>query len=160
MQNEYASLWSGYAKSPWLSQQGTSNQSEATLKARVRALGRTMMVLREELEVRWQGSRQEAWAATLDDMSRSLEDLGFYIDCREVRLPKRKETTTELPVGRDQLQVLALAAQGMTNAQIAQTIGCPPSTVNARFVATYRRMGVKSRGQAIAIALQNQWIAL
>jgi DNA-binding NarL/FixJ family response regulator len=158
MQNEYASLRPGYAKSSWLSQEDKSQQSEAALKARVRALGRTMMVLREELEVRWQGSRQEAWAATLDDISHRLDDLGFYIDCREVSLPKRKDTAPEMPVGREQLEVLALAAQGMTNAQIAQTIGCPPSTVNARFVATYRRMGVKSRGQAIAIALRNQWI--
>lgn len=52
-----------------------------------------------------------------------------------------------------ELQVVALAATGCTNAQIAERLFVAESTVKARLSAVFRRLGVRSRRQAAAAVL-------
>ncbi|GFH34326.1 helix-turn-helix domain-containing protein [Streptomyces pacificus] len=52
-----------------------------------------------------------------------------------------------------QRQVLALAANGNTNAAIANWLGVTPHSVAEILTAAYRRLGAADRAQAVAIAL-------
>lgn len=52
-----------------------------------------------------------------------------------------------------QRQVLLLAANGNTNAQIADWLGVQPHSVAEVLTAAYRRLGAADRAQAVAIAL-------
>ncbi|MDF2712877.1 MAG: hypothetical protein K0R62_8529 [Nonomuraea muscovyensis] len=52
-----------------------------------------------------------------------------------------------------QRQVLLLAANGNTNAQIAAWLDTRPDTIAAILTAAYRRLGAADRAQAVAIAL-------
>jgi DNA-binding NarL/FixJ family response regulator len=57
------------------------------------------------------------------------------------------------PLTARQREVLALAANGNTNAEIAAWIGTRPDTVAEILTAAYRRLGATDRAQAVAIAL-------
>ncbi|HEY3477934.1 MAG TPA: helix-turn-helix transcriptional regulator [Streptomyces sp.] len=52
-----------------------------------------------------------------------------------------------------QREVLRLAANGNTNAQIATFRGVTPHSVAEILTAAYRRLGATDRAQAVAIAL-------
>jgi LuxR family transcriptional regulator, transcriptional regulator of spore coat protein len=52
-----------------------------------------------------------------------------------------------------QRQVLLLAANGNTNAQIAAWLGVTPHSVSQVLTVAYRRLGAADRAQAVAIAL-------
>lgn len=52
-----------------------------------------------------------------------------------------------------QREVLLLAANGNTNAQIAAWLDVSPHTVAEILTAAYRRLGASDRAQAVAIAL-------
>lgn len=52
-----------------------------------------------------------------------------------------------------QRQVLLLAANGNTNAQIAAWLHVSANTVAEVLTAAYRRLGASDRAQAVAIAL-------
>ncbi|MFJ4808530.1 helix-turn-helix domain-containing protein [Streptomyces longwoodensis] len=52
-----------------------------------------------------------------------------------------------------QRQVLLLAANGNTNAQIAAWLNVKPHSVAEVLTAAYRRLGAADRAQAVAIAL-------
>ena len=135
-------------------------RAELLLHGRIRALEHSLSGLREDLHTLWRDAGQGAWAAALDEMSERLDDLGFYIDCREAKLPTRAMSQDKRPLSAEQLRLLALAAQGFTNAEIAAQTGMNLSTIGARFASAYRSLNVKSRGQAIAVALKNRWIRI
>jgi DNA-binding CsgD family transcriptional regulator len=52
-----------------------------------------------------------------------------------------------------QREVLRLAANGNSNAEIAAWRGVTPHSVAEILTAAYRRLGAKDRAQAVAIAL-------
>ncbi|MFJ5973552.1 helix-turn-helix transcriptional regulator [Streptomyces sp. NPDC093060] len=52
-----------------------------------------------------------------------------------------------------QREVLLLAANGNTNAQIAAWLGISAHSVSEILTAAYRRLGAADRAQAVAIAL-------
>jgi LuxR family transcriptional regulator, transcriptional regulator of spore coat protein len=52
-----------------------------------------------------------------------------------------------------QREVLALAANGNTNQQIARWLGNTPNSVAEMLSAAYRRLGATDRAHAVAIAL-------
>jgi DNA-binding CsgD family transcriptional regulator len=52
-----------------------------------------------------------------------------------------------------QREILALVANGNTNAQIAAWAGVRPDSVAEILTAAYRRLGATDRAQAVAIAL-------
>ena len=52
-----------------------------------------------------------------------------------------------------QRQVLALAANGNTNAQIGRLLGLSRPTIDRHLACAYRTLGAVDRAQAVAIAL-------
>lgn len=163
MQSEAALGSNRYAIEP-KSVQGQRGDSgvrgDLLLHDRIRTLEQTLSVLREDLHTLWCDAGQGAWMAALDDMSERLDDLGFYIDCREAQLPSSVMSKAKRPISAEQVKLLTLAARGLTSAEIAEQTGVPLSTIGARFVVLYRSLNVKSRGQAIAVALKNRWIRI
>ncbi|WP_282790866.1 helix-turn-helix transcriptional regulator [Streptomyces sp. CC224B] len=57
------------------------------------------------------------------------------------------------PLTARQRQVLALAANGNTNQQIAAWLGVSAHSVAEILTVAYRRLGAHDRAQAVAIAL-------
>jgi DNA-binding NarL/FixJ family response regulator len=123
------------------------------LEERVRLLDSQLKILRGALRSRWQGGEGGAWLAVIEEMEDRLDNLSFYIDCRECSLPESKRVTKHSRSTGTEKEILTMAAHGMTNAEIARKLGLSVSTVGARFVTMYRRMGVKSRSHAIAKAM-------
>jgi DNA-binding NarL/FixJ family response regulator len=72
----------------------------------------------------------------------------------QISIPRPLRDALEpLPLTPAELQIVALAAAGCTNAQIADRLCIAESTVKARFSALFRRLGVSSRRQAAAAVL-------
>ena len=57
-----------------------------------------------------------------------------------------------------QLEVLLLAARGLSNARIASSLHLSESTVKRHLASVYEQMGVNSRGEAAREALKRDWI--
>lgn len=55
-----------------------------------------------------------------------------------------------------QREVLVLAADGLTNRQIARQLGCGIDTVKKHFVAINERLGTNSRANAVAEGIRNR----
>jgi DNA-binding CsgD family transcriptional regulator len=56
------------------------------------------------------------------------------------------------PLTTRQRQLLALVADGFSNAQVARTLGITADTVRTHLQQVYARLGVTSRGEAVALA--------
>ena len=94
-----------------------------------------------------------------------LEDLGAHAAVRHVRqrlrelgitrVPRRRHADTRAhPAGltRRQADVLALIADGLTNAEIADRLVLSVRTVDTHVAAILDRLGVRSRREAAAVA--------
>jgi DNA-binding NarL/FixJ family response regulator len=57
-------------------------------------------------------------------------------------------------------EVLVLAARGLSNDHIARQLHLAPSTVKRHLANIYLRIGVRSRSEAVRMALMEQWIGL
>lgn len=55
-------------------------------------------------------------------------------------------------------QVLSLAASGMSNKRIAQSLCISPHTVSSHFAHIFQKLSVESRTEAIALSLQRGWL--
>lgn len=55
------------------------------------------------------------------------------------------------PLTTRQRQLMSLVAQGFSNAQIARTLGITADTVRTHLQQIYARLGVASRGEAVAV---------
>ena len=55
-----------------------------------------------------------------------------------------------------QTEVVAQAARGLSNKEIASVLGCAEVTVENHLTAAFRRAGVDGRGQLIAVLLQGR----
>lgn len=55
-----------------------------------------------------------------------------------------------------QIKILAAAAQGLTNQQIAERLSISSSGVNKHLLSIYQKLGVSSRAEAVAKALNRQ----
>jgi DNA-binding CsgD family transcriptional regulator len=102
--------------------------------------------------------------ATLEAL-RTLEDLGAHAAVRHVRhrlrdlgvtrVPRRPTADTRAhPAGltRRQADVLALLADGLTNAEIADRLVLSVRTVDTHVAAILDRLGVRTRREAAAVA--------
>jgi DNA-binding CsgD family transcriptional regulator len=128
------------------------------LDIRVRDLDVQLTQLRGDLRSHWKSAGREAWMSAIEEMQHRLNDLRFYIDCRECLIPGRRPVTNMLSNAQMQREMLIMAAHGMTSLEIGSKLGLTASGVNARFTVIYRQMGVRSRSQAIAQALASGWI--
>jgi DNA-binding NarL/FixJ family response regulator len=59
-----------------------------------------------------------------------------------------------------ELEVLLLAARGLSNYQIATSVNLAEGTVKRHLHNTYHKMGVGSRGEAVRKALHEEWITV
>jgi DNA-binding NarL/FixJ family response regulator len=69
----------------------------------------------------------------------------------------------EEPIGslsERETEVLVLAARGFSNDQIASHLHLAPSTVKRHLANIYQKIGVRSRSEAVWMALMEQWIGL
>jgi DNA-binding CsgD family transcriptional regulator len=62
------------------------------------------------------------------------------------------------PLSRREADVLARLAQGMANDRIAFALGIKPETVNLHIMSARRRLGARTREEAIAIAVRRNLI--
>lgn len=66
------------------------------------------------------------------------------------RVPKPVDNLTQ-----QELRVLRLVGQGLSNERIAETIGVSPSTVRSHLKNLYRKLSIRSRSEAVAFAARN-----
>ena len=58
------------------------------------------------------------------------------------------------------LEVLALAAKGLSNKEIGSRLGVSEATVKSYFVDVFSRLGVRSRTEAIFVSLKSGLLSL
>jgi DNA-binding NarL/FixJ family response regulator len=63
-------------------------------------------------------------------------------------------------LSRRELEILLLAARGMSNRGIASHLKIAEGTVKRHLANMYAKMGVSSRGEAVRVALENEWFTL
>jgi predicted ATPase/DNA-binding CsgD family transcriptional regulator len=69
-------------------------------------------------------------------------------------LPPRETSRQENPLSEREREVLRLVAEGMTSRAVGERLFIAPSTVNYHLTAIFNKLGVDTRAQAVAIALQ------
>ena len=65
-----------------------------------------------------------------------------------------------LDLSERHLEVLRLAADGLTDAQIGQALHISDGTVASHMVAIFSRMGARNRAHAVALAFRRRIIAV
>jgi DNA-binding NarL/FixJ family response regulator len=66
--------------------------------------------------------------------------------------------TSEHPFSPREHEVLALAAEGLTNKEIAYRLGISERTVQFHINSIFNKTTTNSRTEAVALALRNGWI--
>ena len=69
-----------------------------------------------------------------------------------------QEETAKYGLSRRELEVLTLAARGLSNRQIANTLRLAEATVKRHLANLYPKLGVGSRGEATRKALTEGWL--
>jgi DNA-binding NarL/FixJ family response regulator len=64
------------------------------------------------------------------------------------------------PFSPRESQVLGLAAQGLTNKEIAYRLGVSERTVQFHLNSIFNKTAAQSRTEAVALALRNGWIVV
>ena len=70
------------------------------------------------------------------------------------------EEGTESGLSARELEILLLAARGLSNRQIAFSLRVAEATIKRHLANTYEKMGVGSRGEAARMALTEGWITI
>jgi DNA-binding NarL/FixJ family response regulator len=81
------------------------------------------------------------------------------------RFAEKKQQASEQPAGGGtlsarEIEVLRLAAKGMTNAAIAQELALSTRTVQVHLTHIFAKLGVASRTEAVIAALRRGWFRL
>jgi DNA-binding NarL/FixJ family response regulator len=61
---------------------------------------------------------------------------------------------------RRELEILLLAARGMSNSDIASHLDISEGTAKRHLANIYPKMSVSSRGEAVRVALENEWFTI
>ena len=64
------------------------------------------------------------------------------------------------PLTKKEMDVLKLAARGITNKQIAEELNLKVQTVRSRLKKVFKKLNVSSRTEAVMYALKKGWISL
>ncbi len=104
-------------------------------------------------------SSAEELLATIDAKSR--EPVGANV---VVSMPRGLiERMGEEPMGmlsERETQIVVLAARGLANSRIAEELNISEATVKRHLANVYQKIGVRSRSEAVRMALLEQWIGL
>ena len=90
----------------------------------------------------------------------------FYLEGKNVVLGMPRALLQEAAGDSDgdlsarQLEVLLLAARGLSNGRIADSLHLSEATVKRHLADVYQKMGVSSRGEAAREALLREWITI
>jgi DNA-binding NarL/FixJ family response regulator len=57
-------------------------------------------------------------------------------------------------------EVLVLVARGLSNLQVATELNLSEATVKRHLANVYQKIGVRSRSEAVRMALMEQWIGI
>ena len=76
------------------------------------------------------------------------------------RVWPEEEGASESPLSVRELEILLLAARGLSNRQIAIRVSLTEGTVKRHLSNSYHKMGVGSRSEAARKALQEDWITV
>lgn len=69
------------------------------------------------------------------------------------------ETNPAHPFSPRELEALTLAAEGLTNKEIAYRLGISERTAQFHINSIFHKTGASSRTEAVALALKNSWIS-
>jgi DNA-binding NarL/FixJ family response regulator len=99
----------------------------------------------------------EAGATGLVDETDGLETLPLVVQLAahgQLCLPRRmREVFEPISLSTRERQVLALMASGLSNPEIAEQMFISESTVKSHTASAFRRLGVHSRREAVALVL-------
>lgn len=104
-------------------------------------------------------------SATVEDLFAALR---IALDTSEahvvVAMPKgalelSEDGKVNVPSSRE-MEILLLAARGMSNRQIASGLHIAENTVKRHLANLYPKMEVQSRGEAVRKALENEWFTI
>jgi len=93
-------------------------------------------------------------AAILDPKSKNV------VVGMPLTLLEEAEDGSEGMLSARELEILLLAARGLSNRQIANKVHLAEGTVKRHLTNTYHKMGVGSRGEATRMALYEEWITI
>lgn len=94
-----------------------------------------------------------AVAAALARLARQAQNEAVSL-ADSIRLPH----SSEHPFSPREHQVLSLAADGLTNKEIAHRLGISERTVQFHINSVFNKTTTNSRTEAVALALRNGWI--
>jgi len=63
-------------------------------------------------------------------------------------------------LSKRELEILLLTARGMRNHKIAHHLGIIEATVKRHLANVYPKIGASSRGEAVRLALENEWFTI
>jgi DNA-binding NarL/FixJ family response regulator len=89
----------------------------------------------------------------------SESDRDYAVLGMEERMMEQVRKADDSGLSARELEVLVLAGQGLSNAQIASRLYLSEATVKRHLANLYPKLGVSSRGGAVARALSEGWIA-
>ena len=104
-------------------------------------------------------SSSEEVVATIDALGRDTGGDNVVISMPRGFLERLGEGPMETLTERE-TEVLVLAARGLSNEQIARQLHLAPATVKRHLANIYLKMEVRSRSEAVRMALMEQWIGL
>jgi DNA-binding NarL/FixJ family response regulator len=81
------------------------------------------------------------------------------VDMPQGALELSEDGMVSVPSKRE-MEILLLAARGMTNRQIASRVVIAESTVKRHLANLYPKMEVSTRGEAVRKALENEWFTI
>lgn len=93
-------------------------------------------------------------AAILDPKSKDVV-VGMPLDLLE-----KAEKSSQGVLSARELEILLLAARGLSNRQIANSLHVAEGTVKRHLANTFEKMDVRSRGEATRKALYEEWITI
>jgi DNA-binding NarL/FixJ family response regulator len=102
--------------------------------------------------------RARAAVATLSRLAQRARSEA--ISLADASLPTMGPLQPAHPLSPREYQVLCLAAQGLTNKEIAYRLGISERTVQFHINSIFNKTATSSRTEAVALALRNGWLQL
>jgi DNA-binding NarL/FixJ family response regulator len=106
-------------------------------------------------------SSKEELMATIDALSHQASPGGQKVVVSMPRgLIERLEEEPDGALSEREIEILVLAARGHSNERIAEELHLAPATVKRHLANVYQKIGVRSRSEAVRMALMEQWIGI